>query len=81
MRHDINFAAIPLSFCRSDALAFTGLSEKLFDALERNGALAGRPIGRKGQKMYYREQLERVTANLFGAGASDIDDEFEGIGG
>lgn len=77
----IAFTAAPLAFNRADALAFTGLSEKLFDQLERNGALAGRPFGRKGQRMYYREQLERVTANLFGAGASDIDDEFEGIGG
>lgn len=81
LAHDIVFAAPPLTFNRRAALRYTGLSEKLFAALERNGSLAGRPIGRNGEVVYLREQLDKVTAQLFGAGLNDIDDEFEGIGG
>lgn len=77
----VMFAIQPLTLNRADALQFTGISGKLFDELERNGSLVPKPVGKSGQKLYYREQLEAVTARLFGAGASDIDDEFEGIGG
>ena len=77
----VMFSMQPLTLNRADALKFTGISEKLFDALERNGSLVPRQLGRHGQKMYLREQLERATANLFGVGATDIDDEFEDLRG
>lgn len=77
----VMFSMQPLTLNRADALKFTGISEKLFDALEHKGSLVPRQFGKHGQKMYLREQLERATANLFGTGASDIDDEFEGVGG
>lgn len=77
----VMFSVQPLTLNRADALKFTGFSEKLFDALERKGSLVPKPLGRNGQKMYLREHLERAAANVFGAGATDIDDEFEGIGG
>jgi hypothetical protein len=75
------FAATPLTFNRRGALAYTGISDKLFSALERNGSLTARPLGRNGERMFLREQLDAVTVKLFGTGATDIDDEFEGIGG
>jgi hypothetical protein len=78
---DIVFAAAPLTFNRPSALRYTGLSEKLFTQLERSGSLAGRKIGRNGEVVYLREQLESVTTKLFGAAGTDIDEEFEGIGG
>lgn len=78
---DIVFAAVPLTFGRSAALRYTGISERLFAQLERAGSFTGRKIGRNGETVYLREQLDQVTARLFGAGATDIDDEFEGIDG
>lgn len=78
---DVVFAAAPLTFNRLAALAYTGISEKLFNQLEAAGSLSGRRIGRNGQVVYLREQLDTVTTRLFGAGATDIDDEFEGLGG
>lgn len=78
---DIVFAAVPLTFGRSAALRYTGLSERLFTHLERAGSLTGRKIGRNGETVFLREQLDKVTARLFGADTTDIDDEFEGIDG
>lgn len=75
------FAATPLTFNRPAALTYTGISAQLFTTLERNGQLTGRRIGRNGEQVYLREQLDSVTAKLFGAGATDIDDEFEGLSG
>jgi hypothetical protein len=79
--HDIVFAAPPLTFNRRAALRYTGIADKLFAALERSGALTGRPIGRNGETVFLREQLDQVTARLFGTGLNDIDDEFEGLNG
>uniref|UniRef100_UPI0035CB56FC hypothetical protein n=1 Tax=uncultured Sphingomonas sp. TaxID=158754 RepID=UPI0035CB56FC len=75
------FAVPPLTFNRRAALGYTGISDKLFSALEKSGALTPRPLGRNGERIFLREQLDAVTVKLFGAGATDIDDEFEGIGG
>jgi len=77
----VMFAATPLTFNRPAALAYTGISDKLFAALERNGQLTGRAIGRNGERVFLREQLDAVTIRLFGTGATDIDEEFEGVGG
>ena len=71
----------PAAMNREMALAYTGLSEKLFDQLERTGRVAGKKFGRSGERVYLRAQLDEVTSLLFGRGASDIDDEFEGVGG
>lgn len=71
----------PEALTREEALAYTNLAEKMFDRLERAGSITGRLIGRNGAKLYLRDQLRAVTHNLFGNGANDIDDEFEGIGG
>ncbi|MDO7841114.1 hypothetical protein [Sphingomonas immobilis] len=79
-RADIVFAAPPLTFNRRAALTYTGIADKLFAQLEDNGALTGRPIGRNGERVYLREQLDEVTIKLFRTTATDIDDEFEGIG-
>ncbi len=78
---EIVFATAPLTFNRPSALRFTGISDKLFSTLEDNGSLSGRKIGRNGEMVYLREQLEAVTVKLFGAGATDIDDEFETVSG
>ncbi|MGI4947578.1 MAG: hypothetical protein ACRYHC_02630 [Janthinobacterium lividum] len=78
---DIVFAAAPLTYNRPDALRYTGLSDKLFGQLERNGQLTGRRIGRNGELIFLREQLDAVTSKLFGAVTTSIDDEFEGLGG
>jgi hypothetical protein len=78
---DIVFAAVPLTFPRPAALRYTGLSEKLFGALERNGQLTGKRIGKNGEVIFLREQLDAVTTKLFGAAATDIDDEFEDVRG
>ena len=79
--HQIAFGAVPLTFNRRAALTYTGISDKIFAALERNGSLTPRPIGRNGERIFLREQLDAVTLKLFGTGATDIDDEFEGIRG
>lgn len=71
----------PAALNREEALAYTHISEKLFAQLEKAGTLTGRRIGRNGEVIYLREQLESVTARLFGNGSNDIDDEFEGISG
>lgn len=74
------FAAVPLAFNRENALRYTGIAERLFNQLEKAGSLTGRKVGKNGEVMYSREQLERVAASLYGAGAIDLDEEF-GIGG
>lgn len=71
----------PIALNREEALAYTHLSEKLFAQLEKAGTLTPRKIGKNGEAIYLREQLDSATARLFGKGSNDIDDEFEGIGG
>jgi hypothetical protein len=73
----IVFTTAPLTFDREGALAYTGLSPKLFDRLERERAIVGRRLGRHGAVIYQRVQLDAVTASLFeGSEASnDLDDE------
>lgn len=68
----------PLAMNRDTALAYTGLAPKLFDQMERAGQLTGKPIGRNGEKIYSREQLEAITGRFFGAANIDVDDEFSG---
>lgn len=80
-RGPVIFATTPLTFNRRDALAYTGVAEKMFDALEKAGSLTSRAIGRSGARVYHRDQLDQVVANLFGGAYSSIDNEFEGIGG
>ncbi|MCJ8158350.1 hypothetical protein [Sphingomonas sp. LaA6.9] len=80
-RAPVIFAVPPLTFIKHDALAYTGIAEKVFDALEKAGTLSSRRIGRSGARVYHRAQLDDVVARLFGSGMNDIDDEFEGIGG
>lgn len=70
----------PETLTRAEALAYTGLAQKLFDRLEKAGSIKGRRIGRNGSVMYLRDQLRAVTHALFGSSANDIDEEFEGIG-
>ncbi|MBA4756251.1 MAG: hypothetical protein H2050_15605 [Sphingobium sp.] len=79
--HQVTFNTPPFTFTRDEALRYTGLAPKMFDHLEQAGSITGRRFGRNGATVYLREQLEKVTANLFGAVSTDIDDEFEGIGG
>lgn len=71
----------PAAMNRDEALEYTRLAGKLFGQLERNGSLTGKRIGRNGEVVFLREQLDAVTRRLFAAGLSDIDDEFEGVGG
>lgn len=76
----IIFATTPLTFNRDGALAYTGLSPKLFASLEKGRQLTGRKWGRNGEIIYQRAELDAVTARLFGnAGgpANDLDDEFD----
>lgn len=70
---------VPLTMNRADAIAFTGLSPKLFVQLERAGSLTGRRYGRNGRIVYLVDELKRVVGRLFD-GSTDIDKEFEGIG-
>ncbi|MGW8203021.1 hypothetical protein [Sphingomonas sp. VDB2] len=79
--HQVTFNTPPFAFTRDEALRYTALAPKMFDHLERAGAITGRRFGRNGATVYLREQLEKVTANLFGVVATDIDSEFEGLGG
>ncbi|WP_313337339.1 hypothetical protein [Sphingobium yanoikuyae] len=77
----VTFNVPPLTFNRDDALRYTGLAPKLFGQLETAGSIKGMRIGRNGEVVFLREQLDAVTANLFGGSNSDIDDEFEGLSG
>lgn len=77
---EVIFAAVPLTFNRKHALAYTGIASKLFSALERSGSLTGRRIGKNGEVIYLRAQLDMVVHRLFGIDGTDIDDEFRGIG-
>ncbi|WP_188064665.1 hypothetical protein [Sphingobium sp. KCTC 72723] len=77
----VTFNTPPLTFNRDAALQYTGLAPKLFTHLETSGSLTGRRIGRNGELVYLREHLDKVTANLFGGTSTDIDSEFEGLGG
>lgn len=77
----VTFNVQPLTFNREAALGYTGLAPKLFGQLEAAGSITGRRIGRNGEVVYLREQLDAVTASLFGAAVTDIDDEFGAIGG
>ena len=79
--HQVTFNTPPLTFTRDEALNYTGLAPKMFDRLEEAGSITGRKIGRNGAAVYLREQLEKATANLFGGPSTDIDSEFEGLGG
>ncbi|MAW99563.1 MAG: hypothetical protein CMN72_07920 [Sphingomonas sp.] len=77
----LSFTVAPLSLNRVDAIRYMGIADKLFSELERSGAITGRPSGRNGATIYSRAQLENVHARMFTNGATDIDDEFEGIDG
>ncbi len=77
----VTFNVPPLTFNRDAALQYTGLAPKLFGQLEQAGSICGRRIGRNGEVVYLREQLDLVTTSLFGAASTDIDDEFGGLGG
>lgn len=77
----VTFNVPPLTFNRDDALRYTGIAPSLFQRLEAAGTLTGRRIGRNGEVVYLREQLDAVTSNLFGAVSTDIDDEFGALGG
>jgi hypothetical protein len=67
----------PLAMNRDTALAYTGLAPKLFDQMERAGHVSGKPIGRNGEKIYPRDQLDAVVYRMFVAANIDIDDEFD----
>lgn len=71
----------PLAMNRETALAYTGLAPKLFDLIERQGGLSGKKIGRNGEKIYPRDQLDQVVQRMFVAANVDIDDEIEGLNG
>ena len=73
----IVFTAPPLTFNYAGALAYTGFGEKLFRQLERAKSISSKPIGQRGEKMYYRPQLDEVAAKVFGNATSSIDDEFD----
>ncbi|WP_300115089.1 hypothetical protein [Sphingobium sp.] len=77
----VTFNVPPFTFNRDAALRYTGLAPTLFERLEREGSITGKRVGRHGEVVYLRDQLEKVTAALFGGSTSDIDDEFEGLGG
>ena len=79
--HQVTFNVPPLTFNRDAALRYTGLAPKLFAQLEAAGSITGRKIGRNGEQVYLREQLDSVTASLFGAATTDIDNEFGALGG
>jgi len=73
--------AWPAALNRDEALAYTRLAPKLFDQIERTHGVTGKKLGRNGEKVYPRDQLDACLSRLFGAGMPDIDDEFGGIGG
>lgn len=73
----VQFAIMPLTLNRRAALDFTGIAPKLFDELVRQRSITGRKIGRNGQTIYLRAELERVVRDLFGQADTDIDDEFD----
>ena len=76
----VTFNVLPLTFNREAALQYTGIAPKLFGQLEASGSIVGRRIGRNGELVYLREQLDSMTSRLFGTVTTDIDDEFEGLG-
>jgi hypothetical protein len=71
----------PLAMNRETALAYTGLAPKLFDQIERQGGLAGKKLGRNGEKIYPRDQLEQIIQGVFVAANLDLDDEIAGLNG
>jgi hypothetical protein len=71
----------PAAMNRELALSYLGVAPKLFDQLDRTGGLRGKRIGRNGEKLYPREQLDALLTRLFGPSALDIDDELEGLNG
>lgn len=66
----------PLTLTRDDALRFTGLSPSMFETLERRRAITPRRLGNRGERLYYRAQLEQVTASLFTSATDDEADDF-----
>lgn len=71
----------PLAMNRDTALEYTGLAPKLFDELEARGDFAGKKIGRNGEKMYPRDQLEAVTGRFWGVTSTNLDDEVGALNG
>jgi hypothetical protein len=70
--------AWPAALNRDEALAYMRIAPKLFDQLDRTGGVSGKKLGRNGEKVYPREQLDQVLTRLFGQSATDTDDEFAG---
>jgi len=70
----LNFA--PLAMNRETALAYTGLAPKMFDQMETEGSIRGKRLGRNGEMIYPRDQLDQIIVRLFGSSTVDVDDEF-----
>lgn len=70
--------AWPAALNRDEALAYTRLAPKLFDQLERTGGVVGKRLGKNGEKVFPRDQLDALLTRLFGSANIDIDDEFAG---
>ena len=58
---------LPLTMGRRAALAYTGISEKIFRQAERDGRLSSRPCGRSGAIAFQTTDLQRFVAELFGS--------------
>jgi predicted RNase H-like HicB family nuclease len=65
----------PLAMNRKQALAYTGVSDKIFRQAERRQRIRGLPIGRSGATVFHMDHLQRFVAELFGL--QDPDDAIE----
>lgn len=68
---EVRFTLTPRNLTREQALAYLGWAPKLFDLMEKQGAITGRPHGRNGTKIYSRELLDEVDRKRSGAAAND----------
>jgi len=61
--------------CRADAAAFVGISERMFDALVRDGRMP-KPIHVDGRRVWDLRALDQCFDALGGKPAEDVDDQW-----
>ncbi|MBT2242667.1 hypothetical protein JQK15_03875 [Sphingobium sp. BHU LFT2] len=74
----IFLACQPLTLNRKEAIAYTGLPEKTFSMLEKDGSIRGRRYGKNGSLIYRRIDLEYMVARLFDAELGEFGVCFDG---
>jgi hypothetical protein len=61
----LRLRVLPLAMGRRAALAYMGISEKVFRQAERERRIRGRPDGRNGAIVFRTADLQRFVAHLF----------------